>query len=201
MSNKTKIKKTDQILHQNAINAALRALNNSENPNICGTARSFGVSETSLRRAVKNNGPLKRPGRTTVLSEHEETQLVGYCKNMQQLGFGLTKSGVNHCVMEIVRSDNRNHPFAEKGPGQAWWERFMKDHPDLSFRIPQALTEARAQRANATIVKDHFNKLGQVIKEHSLTADRIWNMDETGFSLSPKVQKVLAAKGARQVHK
>ena len=114
---------------------------------------------------------------------------------MQKLGFGLTKSGVNHCVMEIVRNDNRSHPFAVKGPGRAWWNRFMKDHPDLSFQMPQALTEACAQRANPIIIKDHFDKLEKIIDEYSLTPDHIWNMDKTGFVIAPKVQKVLATKG------
>jgi len=40
-----------------------------------------------------------------------------------------------------------------------------------------------------------------MIHEHSLTADRIWNMDETGFNLSPRLQKVLSQKNTRQVHK
>ncbi|CAG8800770.1 13601_t:CDS:1 [Cetraspora pellucida] len=114
-----KIKKTDQILHQNTINATFRALNNFENPNICETAHSFGVSETTLSHAIKNNGSLKCPSHTTVLSKHEETQLVGYCKNMQQLGFGLTKLGINYYVIEIVCSNNCNHLFAKKGPEQA----------------------------------------------------------------------------------
>lgn len=32
-------------------------------------------------------------------------------------------------------------------------------------------------------------------------ADRIWNMDESGFNISSRLQKVLAQKNARQVHK
>ncbi|CAI2201604.1 16801_t:CDS:1, partial [Funneliformis geosporum] len=70
-----------------------------------------------------------------------------------------------------------------------WWKRFMRDHPELSIRTPQELSEARAQRANATIVKDHFDKLKQIIYENSLTAIQIWNMDETGFVIVPKSEK------------
>src|SRR3954463_5159969 len=77
----------------------------------------------------------------------------------------------------------------------------MKEHNDLPFKIPQALTEARAQRANPVIVDDHFNKLHKVIKEHSLSPEEIWNMDETGFIISPRLEKVIVKKGSRQVHK
>ena len=138
VSKKTSNKKTIRLSHKNRyapIEAALKELASPTNPSVNSTASRFGIPETTLRRAVEKGLP-KRSGPGTVLSKHEEEQLVGYCKNMQKLGFGLTKSGVNHCVMEIVRNDNRSHPFAVKGPGRAWWNRFMKDHLDLSFRMP-----------------------------------------------------------------
>ena len=71
--------------------------------------------------------------------------------------------------MEVVHRDRRPHPFNENGSGQAWWRRFLKDHPELSFRVPQALNEARAQKANPIIISDHFNKLQEIINEHLLT--------------------------------
>ena len=83
--------------------------------------------------------------------------------------------------MEIVNRDGRAHPFGENGPGQSWWQRFLRDHPELSFRVLQALNEARAQKANPIIINDHFNKLEKIINEYSLTPDRIWNMDKTGL--------------------
>ncbi|CAG8758875.1 762_t:CDS:1, partial [Acaulospora morrowiae] len=69
-------------------------------------------------------------------------QLIGYCINMQKLGFRLTKSGINHCIIEIINHQNKPHLFGEKGSGQDWWARFIRDHPELSFRTPQELSEA-----------------------------------------------------------
>ncbi|CAG8614242.1 9300_t:CDS:2 [Cetraspora pellucida] len=145
------------------------------------------IIETSLRH-VKNNSLPNHPSPQTVLSEHEEQQLVGYYKNIQKLGFGLTRTGLNYCVMSIVNADNRSYPF-------------KNNHPDLSFHVSQALSEAYAQKANSIIVKDHFDKFQKIIQENSLTAKRIWNINETEFVISPKVQKVLATKGFCQVHK
>ncbi|CAG8611792.1 15088_t:CDS:2 [Cetraspora pellucida] len=171
VSKKTSNKKTIRLSHKDhyiTIEAALKELAGPMNPSINLTASSFGISETTLRHAVEKGLPkCFDPG--TVLSKHEEEQLVGYCKNMQKLEFGLMKSGMNHCMMEI-------------------------DHPDLFFQMPQVLTEAHAQRANPTIIKDHFDKLGKIIEEYSLTPDCIWNIDETGFIITPKVQKVLMTK-------
>jgi len=77
----------------------------------------------------------------------------------------------------------------------------MRDHPQLSFRVPQELSKARAAKGNPIIIQHYFKALQQIIHEHSLTADRIWNMDETGFNISARLHKVLAQKGTRQVHK
>jgi len=75
----------------------------------------------------------------------------------------------------------------------------------VSFRLPiyflSSATAARAQKANPTVVYDHFKKLRNVVDRNSLTADKIYNMDETGFNIIPRLQKVLAAKNSRQVHK
>jgi hypothetical protein len=167
---------------------------------IRGIAKYFGINETTLRRAIKNGVP-SHSGPTTILTKEEEEQLVGYCLNMQRLGFGLTKSSINYTVLEMIHHTSRKYPFTDSGPGQAWWKRFLHDHPNISFRKPQALTAARAQKGNPTIINDHFTKLEDIIHKYKLTAVQIWNMDETGFNITGRLQKVLAKKNARQVHK
>ncbi|CAG8642427.1 13241_t:CDS:2 [Cetraspora pellucida] len=153
-----------------AIERALKELENSPTTSNRKIAKRFGISEAILRYVIKNKGPLNCPGPAKVLTNYEEQQLVSYCLNMQKLGFGLTRSGVNHCFMKIVNKSKRPHPFN------------------------------KTQRANPIIVQDHFNKLQKIIKENSLTPDRIWNMVETGFILNPELCKVIAKKGAWQVY-
>jgi len=105
-------------LRENNIKAALSALKeplpDGKHPSVNRTALSFGISRASMRRAIANGGPPSRRGPPKVLTTHEEKQLIGYCLNMQKLGFGLTRSGVNHCVMEILRLSQRKHPFNGK---------------------------------------------------------------------------------------
>ncbi|CAG8745036.1 2941_t:CDS:2, partial [Cetraspora pellucida] len=171
--------------HCVVIEAAFKELADLTNSNVNLTALQFEILETMLRCAVKNGLP-KCTESKTILSKHKEEQLVGYCKNIQRLEFGLTKSGVNHYVIKIVRNNYCAHLFATKGPGRAWWDCFMKDYSDLSFQTLQALSEAYAQRANPIIIKDHFKKLQKIIKKHSLTAESIWNIDETKFVIALK---------------
>jgi hypothetical protein len=193
------------VERQTAIYEALNLLNNQatcSNPplSVRRVALEYGIPAQTLRDAVAKNTISKRSGPPTILTSEEENELVGYCLNMQKIGFGLTKNAVNTMVMQIVSSQHRKHPFKDR-PGKKWWQRFMRDHPELSFRVPQELSKARAAKGNPVVLQKHFETLQQIINEHSLTAERIWNIDETGFNLAPRLQKVLAKKGARQVHK
>ena len=77
----------------------------------------------------------------------------------------------------------------------------MRDHPKLSFWTLQELAAARAAKENPAVLRDRFTKLQEIIQKHSLTAERIWNMDESGFNIGGRLKKVLAQKNSRQVHK
>ena len=59
------------------------------------------------------------------------------------------------------------------------------------------MTAARTQKANPVIVYGHFKKFKDIIDRNSLTADKIYNMDETGFNIALWLQKVLAVKNSR----
>ena len=98
---------------QNTISEALSELKNypagHKPPSVNSVAKNYRLSEAILRRAKNNSSPPNQWSLSTILTEYEEGQLIGYCLNMQQLGFGLTKSNVN----------KRPHPFGDKGPGWA----------------------------------------------------------------------------------
>src|ERR1700761_4844081 len=152
-------------------------------------AEEFGIPRTTFREALARGSPANRSGPPTILTAEEESEIVGYSLNMQKLGFGLTKQAVNTLIMKFLQEKPREHPF-KGGPGKSWWQRFMADHPELSFRVPQALTAARAAKANPIVIQEHFTELQRIIDEHSLPAERIWNMDECGFCVSSRLQKV-----------
>src|SRR4051794_17473787 len=65
----------------------------------------------------------------------------------------------------------------------------MRDHQQLSFRVPQELTSARAAKGSAVVIQKHFTELQKIIRDRFLIADKIWNMDECGFCVSSRLQK------------
>ncbi|CAG8569825.1 15664_t:CDS:1 [Racocetra fulgida] len=115
--------KKDKTTQNGAVKEALKfikdSLNDPKPSSKRSIARDFGIPESTLRHAILNSGPLNCPEPNKVLTDHEEEQLVGYCLNMQRIGFGLSKSGVNFCVLKIICKNGHPHSFNESGPDQS----------------------------------------------------------------------------------
>ena len=75
----------------------------------------------------------------------------------------------------------------------------MRRHPELSLRSPEPTSLGRFRGFNRKDVDDFFDKLIELVDEHGLTPDRIYNVDETGHSTVHKPSKVVSVKGKRQV--
>ncbi|CAG8634148.1 22158_t:CDS:1, partial [Cetraspora pellucida] len=54
---------------------AIKNLPSDLAPSTRSIARDYGLPETTLRCAIKNDGPLTRLGRAKILTNHEEEQL------------------------------------------------------------------------------------------------------------------------------
>ena len=53
----------------------------------------------------------------------------------------------------ITASSGRSHPFKEGSAGRDWYDGFLRRHPQLSLRKPEALSYGRAKSANAELVR------------------------------------------------
>jgi DNA-directed RNA polymerase subunit N (RpoN/RPB10) len=69
-------------------------------------------------------------------------------------------------------------------------------HTDLSLRSPEATAVNRHSAMNKENITRYFSDLKEVYDKYGLDKypSRVWNMDETGISFSPKPLKVLAKK-------
>ena len=75
----------------------------------------------------------------------------------------------------------------------------MKRHPCLGLRLPESTSMARAAGFCREKVEISLNKLAELFYNHNITADLLYNKDETGISTVQKPMKVLALKGKHQV--
>ncbi len=76
---------------------------------------------------------------------------------------------------------------------------FLRRHPELSIRQPEATNISRAVGFNPVQVKLFYTALKSLLSQQEFSAFKIWNVDETGISTVQKPGKVIATKGARSV--
>ena len=116
--------------------------------------------------------------------------------------YGLAPKEVRKFAFELAESIGINHPNQwdeNKMAGVDWFSNFMKRHPSLSPRNPEATSLARATSFNPENVKCFFNQISRVLELHKFEGNDIRNMDETGITTVQIPNHVVARRGSKQV--
>lgn len=72
----------------------------------------------------------------------------------------------------------------DAAPGKSWLRRFLKRHKaEIRYCPTMGLDPKRALAFNYAIVRDHFEKLREVIEKYNIPPENIFNMDEKGCQL------------------
>ena len=79
-----------------------------------------------------------------------------------------------------------------KQAGSEWFASFMKRHPSLSIRTPEATSLSRASSFNKDTVSIFFTKLAEVIDRNQIHPGNIWNVDESGITTVQKPRNIVA---------
>lgn len=89
--------------------------------------------------------------------------------------------------------------FENGHAGKDWFTNFMRRHPNLSIRTPEATSYARAVNFNRVNVGKFFDNFSNLLERYKFEASDIYNVDETGVTTVQKPNKVVAIKGTKQV--
>ena len=122
------------------------------------------------------------------------------------MGFPKNQDYVNAAVHSYLAQEGKHNPFGKSSvPGQEWWSRIFKHHPELVQRKSQHLTKARAEAANS--IDEWFSKVKSLFHSTKLQdfdeaeiAKCLWNCDDSGFCTAIASKMVLAKRGAKSVH-
>ncbi|KAL4153947.1 hypothetical protein QTP88_001780 [Uroleucon formosanum] len=167
-------------------------------------AKKFGISRSILQFRLKNLNGKTSCGPATVLSDKEEELLQTWIIESCKKGFPRRKEDLQMSVKQFLDINNRHTPFKNNMPGNGWYRAFMQRHPLISIRTSEHVTTASACVSEKDI-KKWFSDIHQYLVDEKLDdilqdPTRLFNGDETGFSLCPKTKSILAPKGAKDIY-
>ncbi|KAJ4425557.1 hypothetical protein ANN_27752 [Periplaneta americana] len=133
-----------------------------------------------------------------IFMQFEETELVEYILQASDIYFRLSPKEVRMLAYQVAVANSKEMLKSweeNKVAGADWLSAFIKRHPVLSIRSPQATSLSRAGSFNRTNVDKFFNNLDTVMQRHKLQVHEIWNMDKTGVTTIQKPDRVVARMG------
>lgn len=169
-------------------------------------SRVYGVPKATIKRHAdsKNafSNTVKCFGRQATFSAEMEKVLVDHILLFEERFLGFTIKDVRKLAFDIAEKLGLSHTFNKEKriAGKKWFYSFMRRNPHLSLRQPEGTSMARAKGFNRENVNHFFNLLEKTVDDYKLTANIIFNVDESGFTtVQKRQQKVIAQKGKHQV--
>lgn len=166
-----------------------------------GVERDFDIPRRILQRHFK--GHVTEPGRQCLgryrlsLTADYEQELVTHALDLQQRFFGMTPLDMRRLAFQLAETRKVDHQFnrSKQMAGRKWLRSFMSHHKELALREPEATSLSRAVAFNKPQVKRFFDLLQtEYGKNGGITANQVYNMDESGITSVHKPRRILAKK-------
>lgn len=182
------------------VNLALNAI--SEGMPVAKASRVFKVPRTTLRNKISGISPRQSTGHCgfdSYLGRDIEDLLVNWILDCAKMGFPIDKDGLLTSVQKLVKQRNIQAPFLNGRPGKKWYHAFLSRHKELSKKKAEYIHGGRGAVTEEKIRK-WFDEVHEILSqkgEADILKDpnRIFNMDETGFSLAPKTGVIIGPRG------
>ena len=175
--------------------------------------KDFNLSRTTLARYIqaakqaenKTDVTYKKSYVTRQVFKTEDEKLfVDYILECSKMFHGLSVKATRKLAYEYAKRNNRAYPNSWDTnciAGYDWFRGLMMRHKQLSIRMPEATSMARAIAFNQTNVNNFFDNYESILQRDSFELDpnRLWNLDESGIRTVPNATRILAEKGVKQV--
>ena len=166
----------------------------SDGQSIMQSAKKYGLSYWYLHRRVtgvvehdKRNGP------EPFLSADEEETIANYISEMAQRGMGLRRADILNLVQTFLQKEKRKNPFKDSRPGKRWYYLFLHRHRDKLEPRQECQLETSRAKVTAEQMDKWFDGYKTFLSERDLLdkPHRVYNADETGFTMGSKPGKVI----------
>ncbi|XP_037033041.1 uncharacterized protein LOC119072027 [Bradysia coprophila] len=188
---------------QQQLFSAIQAVRNGASQ--FASAKKFGIPRSTLFNKITGKTLLgKKPGPATVLLPEEEQTIENWVFGLAVRGFPVTKRQLLRSIQFYLNINKRKTIFKNNIPGRKWYDSFRERHPLISEKLSQNLTVRRAA-VSANAIRAWHAEIVKYCEEHSLMdalkdPERVFNMDEKGFILTPNNEVVLVKRGNKAVY-
>ena len=164
----------------------------------------YGIPKSTLSDKVSGHTPLNRKkGPELMLSRELEDRIEKWLITMARIGYGQTKNDVLNKVQELVKRMSILTPFPDGCPSDKWYHLYVKHHSDLHMCMSSCLSREHCE-VSFDNIHSWFTEFQSYLKtmNKDILEDptRIYNCDETGFPLVPKLGKVIAHRSSKHIY-
>ena len=138
--------------------------------------------------------PGAKSGPRRYLNSTEELDLMHFLTGVASLGYFRTTKQIIQIVQEVVIKKGMDVTVSP-----SWWRSFHQCHKELTLRDLEVLSHVRIAGADNSMLEKYFDLLETTLSESELNDQPclIFNLDESGFLLSPKLLKIATQKGEK----
>lgn len=186
-----KITKKYKSPHKNARKALYQVFN--KQLSIRKAAREHNISYSSLQRRTSGLVEIdKKRGPAIIFNKTEEETMAKYLSEMAQRGMGLRPTEFLDFVENILKNDNREKKFKDGRPSWDWYYSFMNRNKHIIQKRTETSLEISRVKVTTEEVDDWFHKYRMFISDNHLDKpERVYNADETGFTMGSKSGQVI----------
>ena len=167
-------------------------------------AKVNGVPKSTLRRIMKKlrahgevNIRCPLGSKASIFTAEEEKDLLLYLYTVQERLFVLTNVARRKLAYQFALKHGKSNKWKDNIAGREWLRDFLRRNDQLNTKIPEPTTSTKILGFNKQAVMKFYDVLGDIYNKYQLTADRIYNCDETSITCDQKSQgKVMSLKGS-----
>eukprot|EP00732_Lithocolla_globosa_P001398 Lithocolla_globosa_v1_NODE_688_length_3433_cov_50.530195.p1 type:complete len:726 gc:universal NODE_688_length_3433_cov_50.530195:873-3050(+) len=154
---------------------------------------SRGVRKTQLQQRCEGKVAVDaKCGPSTLLGVDLELRLLKWVEGMVDRGFPVSREQINEKARLLCPALKCS---------KCWFDTLKKNYPnDLYLRRTERLDRLRAGALNADVIQHYTDMVATLIEKMSLTPDMIWNMDETGCTMSQNHLYTYCKRGRKKVY-